>query len=325
MAGIFTARVWEAARVIEAGRGGLLLAEPETGRGAITPGACSSGWGGECARRARRWPGPRRHDRDVALLRLAPGAPSSLWELERAGRDLTGRSAGARYSPIGILGLRGRGRRASRQPLRRGGAGSCCRPRAGAGGPGCPSWRLLTGLSRPSATTSSCLRPAAYRHHSTPRSPAGRSSARGSRNWRRAPAQAALRRAAGRQSRPRRRHGHERPAHPLGPVGHLALVTGLASAEADTRVAAAQLWSDACADGRLDPVLAATALVTGVVGQALKLSRSRQPAARGERPSPPAASWRQPAPAPGPGRRGSGQLARADRAGRQARRHGWCA
>ena len=63
------------------------------------------------------------------------------------------------------------------------------------------------------------------------------------------------------------------PAHPLGPVGHLALVTGLASAEADTRVAAAELWSDACADGRLDPVLAATALVTGVGGQALKLSR----------------------------------------------------
>jgi hypothetical protein len=45
------------------------------------------------------------------------------------------------------------------------------------------------------------------------------------------------------------------------------------SAEADTRIAAAQLWSCACADGRLDPALAAAALVTGVSGQALKLSR----------------------------------------------------
>jgi Family of unknown function (DUF6493) len=63
------------------------------------------------------------------------------------------------------------------------------------------------------------------------------------------------------------------PAHPLGPVGHLALVTGLAAAEADTRIAAAQLWAGAAADGRLQPALAAAALVTGVTGQALKLNR----------------------------------------------------
>jgi hypothetical protein len=50
-------------------------------------------------------------------------------------------------------------------------------------------------------------------------------------------------------------------------------MTGLSSAEADTRIAAAQLWSDASADGRLDPDLAAAALVTGVRGQALKLNR----------------------------------------------------
>ena len=63
------------------------------------------------------------------------------------------------------------------------------------------------------------------------------------------------------------------PGHPLGPAGHLALVAGLASAEADTRIAAAQLWTDACAGGRLDPVLAADAITTGVRGQALKLNR----------------------------------------------------
>src|SRR6202034_131157 len=36
MAGIFSARALEAARLIEAGSGGVLLAEPETERGAIT-------------------------------------------------------------------------------------------------------------------------------------------------------------------------------------------------------------------------------------------------------------------------------------------------
>jgi hypothetical protein len=63
------------------------------------------------------------------------------------------------------------------------------------------------------------------------------------------------------------------PGHALGPVGHLALVTGLSSAEADTRIAAAELWAEAAADGRLDPALAAAAVVTGVRGDALKLSR----------------------------------------------------
>jgi hypothetical protein len=63
------------------------------------------------------------------------------------------------------------------------------------------------------------------------------------------------------------------PGHALGPVGHLALLTGLSSAEADTRLAAAELWADAAADGRLDPALAAAAMGSGVRGDALKLSR----------------------------------------------------
>src|SRR5262249_25036373 len=66
------------------------------------------------------------------------------------------------------------------------------------------------------------------------------------------------------------------PAHALGPVGHLALVTGLSSAEADTQIAAAQLWADTAADGSLDPALAAAAIVTGVRGDALKLNRIAQ-------------------------------------------------
>jgi hypothetical protein len=56
-------------------------------------------------------------------------------------------------------------------------------------------------------------------------------------------------------------------------VGHLALVTGLSSHSGDTRVAAAALWAEACSDGRLDPELAASAIVSGVGGGALKVSR----------------------------------------------------
>ncbi len=56
-------------------------------------------------------------------------------------------------------------------------------------------------------------------------------------------------------------------------IGHLALVAGLASAEPDTRIAAAGVWSQASLDGRLDPELAARATVAGVTGGAFKLSR----------------------------------------------------
>jgi hypothetical protein len=56
-------------------------------------------------------------------------------------------------------------------------------------------------------------------------------------------------------------------------IGHLALVTGLASAEPSARIAAAQAWAQASLDGRLDPTLAASAIVTGVSGGAFKLNR----------------------------------------------------
>ena len=64
------------------------------------------------------------------------------------------------------------------------------------------------------------------------------------------------------------------PGHALGPVGHLALVTGLSSAESDTRIAAAHLRDGRIRRRRLDPGLAAAAaIVTGVRGNALKLNR----------------------------------------------------
>ena len=61
--------------------------------------------------------------------------------------------------------------------------------------------------------------------------------------------------------------------HALGEIGHLAVAAGLASAEPYVRIAAAEVWVKACRDGRLDPQLAARAIVTGVTGEAFKLNR----------------------------------------------------
>jgi hypothetical protein len=59
----------------------------------------------------------------------------------------------------------------------------------------------------------------------------------------------------------------------LGPVGHVALIAGLASAEADARVAAAGAWAQLARQRRLDPGLAAEAITLGVSGTAFKLTR----------------------------------------------------
>jgi hypothetical protein len=80
--------------------------------------------------------------------------------------------------------------------------------------------------------------------------------------------------------------GLTRSSAPLGPVRHLALLTGLGSAEASVRIAAAEAWTQAALTSRLDPNLAAGALVKSVTGEAIKLTRlagglrraSRQPA-----------------------------------------------
>lgn len=60
---------------------------------------------------------------------------------------------------------------------------------------------------------------------------------------------------------------------PFGPIRHLALLTGLGSAEASVRIAAADVWAQATLAGQLDPDLAADALVKGVTGEAVKLTR----------------------------------------------------
>jgi hypothetical protein len=59
----------------------------------------------------------------------------------------------------------------------------------------------------------------------------------------------------------------------FGPIAHLALVAGLASAEADARIAAADAWAQLAREGRLNPGLVAAAIALGVSGTAFKLTR----------------------------------------------------
>jgi hypothetical protein len=61
--------------------------------------------------------------------------------------------------------------------------------------------------------------------------------------------------------------------HGFGRMCHLALVTGMASASADTRIAAASAWARVARGGRLDPGLAAQAIADGVSGNVFKLNR----------------------------------------------------
>jgi hypothetical protein len=67
--------------------------------------------------------------------------------------------------------------------------------------------------------------------------------------------------------------GLARSSAPFGPIRHLALLTGLGSAEASVRIAAADVWTQAALAGQLAPDLAADALVKGVTGDAVKLTR----------------------------------------------------
>jgi hypothetical protein len=278
MAGIFSARAWEAAKIIESGQGGALLAEPETERGAVTAGTLLLRIG-ELAAGTARPAGD--YDRDVALLRLEPGVAGELW---RAWEDISGVSAEALRTSHeqvqttltfeAVTGMpTGRPIRQTQQwheHILARIAGPV--PRT----PACDSWRLLTDLPDPLAQHEVLYGPARYesRHYDAavaawaPVCP-----------WQPELAAAHLLRALsdglvpGLTPATVALESMRHPGHSLGPVGHLGLVVGLASAEADTRLAAAQLWSDACLDGRLDPALAAAAIVTGVRRGVIKLNR----------------------------------------------------
>ncbi len=278
MAGIFSARAWEAAKIIESGRGGVLLAEPETERGAVTAATLLERVGRLAADNGRP---AGDHDRDVALLRLQPGDADELW---RAWEAVSGVSAEAlRVSHEQVqstltfeavtgmpTGLPIRESRVWHEHVLARIVGPV--PQASA----CDCWRLLTDLPDPLTQHEVLYGPARYESRHYDAAVAAWSLIC---PWQPELAAAHLLRplcdglVPGLTPATVALESMRHPGHSLGPVGHLGLVVGLASAEADTRIAAAQLWSDACLDGRLDPPLAAAAITTGVRGGVIKLSR----------------------------------------------------
>jgi hypothetical protein len=290
MAGIFSARAWEAAKIIESGQGGVLLAEPETERGAVTAGTLLLRLRELAAGKGRP---AGDHDRDVALLRLEPSETSEVGEagetgeageLWKAWAEVSGVSAGAlrvSHKQVqttltfeAVTGMpTGRPIRQTHQwhehvlaritgPV----------PPT----PACACWQLLTDLPDPLAQHEVLYGPARYESRHYDPAVAGWPLIC---PWQPELAAAHLLRALsdglvpGLTPATVALESMRHPGHALGPVGHLGLVVGLASAEADTRIAAAQLWSEASLDGRLDPALAATAITTGVRGGVIKLNR----------------------------------------------------
>jgi hypothetical protein len=283
MAGILSARMWEACTLVSSGRTVRLLAEPESGRGVITPGRLLD--------RLACWPAspatarPPRYDLEVALLRLAPGADDEFWSAWARIQPATAHAARAAYTG-GLAPL-------CFEPVI--GEPDPWRPRSADYGDGYPhvlarltgpsadsatqagshSWRLLTALAAPLRDYPRLYAERYLNTHYDPVVAAWPLLC----PWQPELAAAHLLRPlsdglkAGPSPAATAAGCLASPGQALGIIGHLALVTGLASAEPTARIAAAQAWAAASLDGRLDPVLAATALVTGVTGGAFKLNR----------------------------------------------------
>ena len=269
-----TVRIREASTIMDAGRTAELLAEPEYERGAISQQRLLD----RLALWYRLRPGqaPRRYDLEAATLRLAPDADEAFWAewtlLDGATAARARRIHAEAQQPVAfhpVIGV----------PPRRYGYGGFTHILAGTDAnrsvAQSASWAALTDLSRPLADYFNVYGERwEVRHYDqfvagwplmTPWQPElvaahllrplsdGLTSGR-------APAATAVSCLA-------------HPGHALGSIGHVALATGLACAEADTRIAAAGVWAQASLDGRLDPGLAADAIVTGTAGKAFKLNR----------------------------------------------------
>jgi hypothetical protein len=273
-------RAFEACRLIEGGPAGAeLLAEPSAADGSVHPDALLA--------RLATWLGAPvfRYDMEVALLRLPP-VDASFWvawdEVHPASAELARQAYQARTAKLTIEPVietapdrLGRSRtsvlaRITSDPPAAAGASRCWQVLTeppdpilhydfgSRTSPVVASWPLLCPW-QPELAAAHLLRPL-----SECLVPGSRSADPG--------ATAVI--------------GLTRSSAPLGPIRHLALLTGLGSAEASVRIAAADVWTQAALAGRLDPNLAADALVKGVTGEAIKLTRltdglrhaSRQPA-----------------------------------------------
>jgi hypothetical protein len=296
--GILDARLWEACHLIIAAPGGPLLAEPELADGTISQATL--------LQRLARWRpgfgGPARNDVESALLRLALGADDAFWEswdaapVVAAGQTPSAAAARAMYNeghvvcefePVFVpAGAAGRPEQLWQPPralgrLRVPGQLSVAN---GSSGPASRCWRSLAadpadpnrgalggyvGGSRalrelplllphqPELVAAKLLLPLSDGLTSG-RHPAARDAAES------LPAVGVMTGSAGGAATGGRR---------FGPMCHLALVTGMASASADTRIAAASAWVRVALDGRLDPALAAQAIAGGVSGNVFKLNR----------------------------------------------------
>lgn len=283
MAGILSARVWEACTLVSSGRPVRLLAEPEFERGVTTPGRLLD--------RLACWPAgpldarPPRYDLEVALLRLGPGASDEFWSAWARMQPTTARAA-RRAHTDGLAPL-------SFEPVI--GKPDPWRPRSVDYGDRYPhvlaritgpsanraahveshSWRLLTALAAPLRDHPRLYAERYLNAHYDPVVAAWPLLC----PWQPELAAAHLLRPLSDGLKPGPSPAATAagclasPGQALGRIGHLALVTGLASAEPSARIAAAQTWAQASQDGRLDPTLAAGAIITGVTGGALKLNR----------------------------------------------------
>jgi Family of unknown function (DUF6493) len=275
IAGIMSARIRAACELIIEGRPGLLLAEPEYADGSIGHQTLLE----RVAQLAVARGVPALADLEAALLRLAPGAGEEFWadwawaagdaDLAEQARRAYDEASGA--TEFGIVALGPSLPSVLARPhtpdgeLRDG-------PQPGAAS---RSWRMLTHL--PATGDEQFLRNLGW--------------ASGARleevvaAWPLlCPGQPELIAAhllgpisSGLESgRPAARvalAGIALPGRPFGQVGHLAMVAGLASGDASTRIAAAEVWTRASADRRLDPDLAASAMAEGIRGHAFRRAR----------------------------------------------------
>ena len=280
--GIFSARAWEAARLIQRGQGGILLAEPQTERGTISAEGLLDRVQQLAGAADGRYLLAGGHDRDVALLRLGADVPHELWaawsNLERIAPVVLAESHRVVRSPLSFEAVTGPLRRQPYNSSLDGEAALLARvtgtvPVA----PACACWQLLTRLSNPIADHAFLTNAGRLenRYHMVVAGwallcpwqpelaaahlvrPVSDSIYTTSTSAQAITAMTVL----------------NHPAHPLGVAGHLALIAGLSSASADVRIASADLFATACNDGRLDPRLAAGALAAGVNGGVLKLNR----------------------------------------------------
>lgn len=292
--GVLSARLWEACHLVISGPGGPLLAEPEFADGTISQAAFL----GRLAQWRPGSGGPPSNDFESALFRLAPDADDEFWRswdaapAVAAGKAPSAEAAQAMYQQAHVVCefeplFVPRGEIAPRelllQPSGAPGMLGAVQKFRGVPGPdpGSRCWRVLTfnfagpepgalggyiaGFSserelplllpyQPELVAAHLLRPL-----SDGLAPGSHPAAREA-----AASLAAVGVATGSAG------GTGRV---FGPICHLALVTGMSSASADTRIAAASAWARVAPDGRLDPGLAAEAITGGVCANLFKLNR----------------------------------------------------